>query len=65
LVTPAVLNGQIVPNFRGKTVREVIEQSSESGMPVFIEGTGIAHRQSPLPGAILPEGSKVKVQFRR
>ncbi len=65
LVTSATLTGTRVPDLRGKTVREVIEQASESGLPVMIEGTGIAHQQSPPPGAILPEGRKIKVLFRR
>jgi cell division protein FtsI (penicillin-binding protein 3) len=65
LVTPAVMRGPVVPDFRGKTVREVIEASSESGMPVSLRGTGIARIQSPPPGAILAGGSKVRVQFRR
>jgi cell division protein FtsI (penicillin-binding protein 3) len=65
LVNNAVLNGPKVPDLRGKTVREVIRQSSESDLPILIEGTGIARQQSPSPGAILPEGSKIRVLFRK
>jgi cell division protein FtsI (penicillin-binding protein 3) len=65
LLTPAVLTGPRVPDLRGKTVREVIQQSSEHNLPVTIDGTGIARHQSPPPGAILPEGGKIKVLFRR
>jgi cell division protein FtsI (penicillin-binding protein 3) len=65
LVTPATLVGPRVPDFRGKSVREVIEKSSESGLPVTIEGTGVSRQQFPAPGAILTEGSKIKVLFRR
>jgi cell division protein FtsI (penicillin-binding protein 3) len=65
LLTAAVLTGPRVPDLRGKTVREVIQESSEHNLPVMIEGSGIARRQSPPPGAILREGSKVKVLFRR
>lgn len=65
LVTNAVLTGPRVPDLRGKTVREVVQQSSEANLPVLIEGSGIARQQSPRPGAILPEGSKIKVVFRR
>ncbi len=50
---------------RQARVREVIQQSSEANLPVLIEGSGIARRQSPRPGAILPDGAKIKVQFRR
>jgi hypothetical protein len=65
LVTSATLVGPRVPDLRGKTVREVIEQASGSGLPVSINGTGVARQQYPPPGAILPEGSKIKVLFRR
>jgi membrane carboxypeptidase/penicillin-binding protein len=65
LLISATLVGPRVPDFRGKSVREVIEQASESGLPVTIEGTGVSRQQYPAPGAILPEGSKIKVLFRR
>jgi cell division protein FtsI (penicillin-binding protein 3) len=65
LLSNAVLTGPRVPNFRGKTVREVIESSSEADLPVLIEGTGIAREQTPPPGAILPAGAKIKVLFRK
>ena len=57
--------GPSTPDFRGKTVREVIEESSESGVPVFVKGRGVARAQWPRPGAPLPEGAKVRVEFRR
>ncbi len=65
LVTNAVLTGPRVPDLRGKTVREVVQQSSESDLPILIEGTGIARKQSPAPGAILPEGAKIRILFRK
>jgi cell division protein FtsI (penicillin-binding protein 3) len=65
LVSNAVLTGPRVPDLRGKTVREVVQESSESDLPVLIEGTGIARKQSPAPGAILPEGVKIRVLFRK
>jgi cell division protein FtsI (penicillin-binding protein 3) len=65
LVTPALLTGPRVPDLRGKSVREVIEQASASDLPILIEGTGIAHQQSPPPGAILSQGGKIRVLFRR
>jgi cell division protein FtsI (penicillin-binding protein 3) len=65
LVSNAVLTGPRVPDLRGKTVREVVQQSSESDLPILIEGTGIARKQSPAPGAILPEGMKIRVLFRK
>jgi cell division protein FtsI (penicillin-binding protein 3) len=61
----AAATGPRVPNFRGKSVRAVIEQASESGVTVKLAGNGIARQQIPAPGAMLTEGSVVKVFFRR
>ncbi len=60
-----VYEGPVVPDFRGKTVREVVEASSESGLLVKLAGSGIAQAQSPPPGTPLVSGMKVRVQFRR
>jgi cell division protein FtsI (penicillin-binding protein 3) len=57
--------GPKVPNFRGKTKRQVMEESSALGMRVEIAGTGIARRQQPQPGVILRPGERVKVRFAR
>ncbi len=59
------LAGPRVPNFQGKTVRNVIEQASALGIPVEFTGSGIARAQVPEPGAILPAGRWVRVQFGR
>jgi len=59
------LIGPRVPNFRGKTLRAVLEESAALGMPVNVSGTGIARAQAPPPGAMLPRGEKVRVQFAR
>ena len=53
------------PDFRGKTVRQVIEASSESGMAISMNGQGIARAQWPRPGAPLQDGTKVRIEFRR
>ncbi len=57
--------GPRVPNFQGKTVRNVIEQAAAMGIPVEFTGSGIARAQVPEPGAILPSGRSVRVQFSR
>jgi cell division protein FtsI (penicillin-binding protein 3) len=57
--------GPKVPNFRGMTKRQVIEESSALGMAVQIAGAGIARRQEPRPGAVLRPGETVRVQFAR
>jgi cell division protein FtsI (penicillin-binding protein 3) len=65
LAPAPVYTGPRVPDLRGKSVRQVIREASESGLSVSIEGTGIAHQQVPPPGARLVEGSKIRVLFRR
>jgi cell division protein FtsI (penicillin-binding protein 3) len=57
--------GPRVPDFQGKTVRSVIQQAAALGIPVEFTGSGIARAQAPEPGAILPAGSWIRVQFGR
>jgi cell division protein FtsI (penicillin-binding protein 3) len=59
------LAGPHVPNFQGKTMRDVIEQSAALGMPVEFSGSGVARGQFPEPGAILPLGQSIRIQFGR
>jgi cell division protein FtsI (penicillin-binding protein 3) len=57
--------GPTVPNFRGKTVRAVVEEASAMGLPVLLEGSGTARGQIPAPGRVLHSGERVRVQFAR
>jgi len=57
--------GPKVPNFRGKTKREVMAESTALGVRVEIAGTGIARQQEPQPGSVLRPGERVKVRFAR
>ena len=57
--------GPRVPDFHGKTMRAVLEESSASGLDVEISGKGIARSQTPLPGTLLGSGNRIKVQFTR
>ena len=57
--------GPKVPNFRGKTMRAVVEQASAMGLPVLLDGSGIARAQIPAPGSVLPAGERVRVEFAR
>jgi cell division protein FtsI (penicillin-binding protein 3) len=59
------LAGPRVPDFQGKSVRSVIQQAAALGIPVEFTGSGVARAQAPGPGAILPSGSWVRVQFGR
>jgi cell division protein FtsI (penicillin-binding protein 3) len=54
-----------VPNFQGKTVRDVIQESAALGIPIEFTGSGIARGQIPEPGAVLPLGRPVRVEFGR
>lgn len=61
----AISDGARVPNFRGKTVRDVIQESAALGIPVEFTGDGIARAQIPEPGEMLPLGRSVRIQFGR
>jgi len=57
--------GAKVPNFRGKTMRAVVEEAAAMGLPVLLDGSGIARAQAPAAGSALHEGERVRVQFAR
>lgn len=54
-----------VPSFLGKPVRTVIEESERAGLEVDVFGSGVAKQQNPPPGARIPAGGHVTVQFAR
>ncbi len=60
-----VFSGAKVPNFRGMTLRAVLEESIAAGTPVEVVGSGLARAQIPPPGSPLPVGERVRVQFSR
>jgi cell division protein FtsI (penicillin-binding protein 3) len=57
--------GPKVPNFQGKTMRAVAEEAAAMGLPVAMDGSGIARAQVPPAGSALHEGERVRVQFAR
>jgi membrane peptidoglycan carboxypeptidase len=57
--------GPKVPNFRGKTMRAVVEEASAQGFSVLLDGSGIARVQQPPPGSVLRPGERIRVQFAR
>ncbi len=57
--------GPKVPDFRGKTLRAVLEESAASGVQIEILGNGLARKQEPQAGSILAPGTRVRVQFTR
>jgi len=56
--------GLIVPNFVGQGVRFVTTHALENRLPIQIEGNGVAYNQNPAPGALLPAGERIVIQFR-
>ena len=40
-----------VPDFRGKSMRDVVEEASGQGLDVMVEGSGVARALVPLPSS--------------
>ena len=57
--------GPKVPDLRGMTLRAVLEESAATGLPIDVQGDGMARTQDPPPGSILAPGSRVHVQLTR
>jgi len=57
--------GPKVPDLRGLTLRAVLEESAATGLPIEVQGDGMARAQDPAPGSILAPGSRVHVQLTR
>jgi cell division protein FtsI (penicillin-binding protein 3) len=57
--------GPKVPDYMGKTMRAVLEESSALGLPIELVGSGIVRAQAPPAGSILPYGERVRIQFAR
>jgi hypothetical protein len=54
----------LLPDFRGKSLREVLSGGRSLGLKVIPEGTGLAVRQSPRPGAPLKGITTLNVLFK-
>jgi cell division protein FtsI (penicillin-binding protein 3) len=52
-----------VPDFYGKSLRQVTEESLKAGLRIQSVGSGAAVEQMPPPGAYVRAGSRVKVRF--
>jgi len=57
--------GPKAPDFRGKTLRDVLEESTALGIKVEFKGTGIARLQQPAAGSVLRAGEHMRVIFAR
>lgn len=53
------------PDFMGKSVRSVLEDSIAAGLTVEVHGEGLARSQDPPPGTPLRPHALVRVQFGR
>jgi len=54
----------VVPDFRGKNMRDVLKKGRALGLKVIVEGTGFAYKQDPYPGRPVEKTEVVKVSFR-
>lgn len=52
-----------VPNFVGKTVKDVVTEATADGLELEMSGSGLARAQSPEPGVALFPGERIRVRF--
>ena len=57
--------GPRTPDFSGKSLRTVLEESAAAGFPVEVHGSGLARSQDPPPGTPIRPNALVRVQFGR
>lgn len=60
-----IITGARIPDFQGLSKRQVVEASTQLGMPVEVIGKGLARTQDPAPGRALATGGKIRVYFAR
>jgi cell division protein FtsI (penicillin-binding protein 3) len=68
LFLAASAKGTAVPNFRGMTLRAVLQESSARGLEVEMLGSataGLVRSQDPPAGSVLQPGTRVRVQFAK
>jgi cell division protein FtsI/penicillin-binding protein 2 len=53
----------IMPDFAGKSLRQVAEESLRLGLRLRSFGSGGAIRQSPAPGSSVRSGARIQVEF--
>ncbi len=62
---PPKPTGPVVPDFRGKSMQDVVEMASADGLSVQVEGSGVARAQIPGPGMPVRRGARIRVVFTR
>jgi cell division protein FtsI (penicillin-binding protein 3) len=60
---PPELGDIAIPDFYGKSLREVTEECLKAGLRFQSIGSGAAVQQMPPPGAFVRAGSRVRVRF--
>lgn len=63
--SPEPAQGPKVPNFTGKTMRDVLAEAASKGLTVLPAGSGVARVQYPSAGSILHQGERIRVRFSR
>ena len=58
-------NAPKVPNFVGKTMKDVMQEATATGLEVDFFGDGLARTQTPPAGEILVPGAHIAVRFAR
>lgn len=58
-------DGPKVPDFTGKTVRDVMQEAAAEGIDVDLLGQGMARTQVPAAGTLLTPGARIHVRFAR
>ena len=53
------------PDFVGKTVRDVMQEATATGIEVDMLGDGLARAQNPPAGTLLNPGEHIRVRFQR
>ncbi len=58
-------NAPKVPNFVGRTIKDVMQLAAADGVDVEMLGDGLARGQNPPAGALLVPGEHIRVRFTR
>jgi cell division protein FtsI (penicillin-binding protein 3) len=61
---PAAFNPRVMPDFRGRSIREVTQLCTRLDLRVSLIGKGMARRQSPAAGAPIQPGDACRVEFQ-
>jgi membrane peptidoglycan carboxypeptidase len=55
--------GIVLPDFSGKSLREVTQDCLKAGLRLQSIGSGAAIQQTPPPGTTVPVGARIQVRF--